>query len=191
MNIRSSGDRQQHVVGVLTAVEHVHTVKFKIHNVYLRVVLPQIVPELIDIVAPAAVHQQQVFPVKVRNLQHVLFCQSVVDGNGAAKSPSDQLQSRAAPQLQRGLVEDAAHHANVLAEAAENFPCVFQRVLKGDDLEFDVRAALVDLCPQRHQKLHGRHGRRADADDVFVLLYGVLRPRHRAAVVLDDVSLAS
>lgn len=26
------------------------------------------------------------------------------------------------------------------------------------------------------------------ADDVFILLYGVLRPRHRAAVVLDDVS---
>ena len=39
-----TGNSQQNVIGVLAAVEHVHAVKIKIHNVNLRVVLPQIVP---------------------------------------------------------------------------------------------------------------------------------------------------
>lgn len=90
VDIGPTGDRQQHVVGILTAVEHVHTVKLEIHNVNLRVVLPQIVPKLIDVVAPAAMHQQQVFPIEVGNWQFVLFRQPVVDRNGAAESPSNQ-----------------------------------------------------------------------------------------------------
>ena len=63
-----TGNSQQNVIGVLTAVEHVHAVKIKIHNVNLRMVLPEVIPELIDIVAPAAVHQHEIFAIKICDL---------------------------------------------------------------------------------------------------------------------------
>ena len=68
MYARPAGNGQQHVVGAFAAVEHVHAVKIKIYYVNLRVMLPQVVPQLIHIVAPAAVHQHQVFAVKVGKL---------------------------------------------------------------------------------------------------------------------------
>lgn len=64
----------------------------------------------------------------------------MVNGNGTAKFASDQFKPGTAPQLQHGLVENTAHHINVFAKVAENFPCILRSVLKGDDLKFDVRS---------------------------------------------------
>lgn len=181
-------DSQQNVIGVLTAVEHIHVVKVEIYDMDLRMVLPQIVPKLIDIVAPATVHQQQILPIEVRNLQLVFVRQPVVDGDCTAEAPPRQFQPGTAPQVQHGLIKNTAYNINVFAEIGKNFPCIFRRVLKGHDLEFNIGVQCLHSRPEIHQKLCGRHGGRADADDVFVLLHGVLRPRHRVAAILDDVS---
>ena len=71
--------------------------------------------------------------------------------------------------------------------------CDFKTIAKflsdyNTDTECDI--LFIDECStvSNKDKLCGRHGGRADADDVFVLLHGVLRPRHRVAAILDDVS---
>ena len=83
--------------------------------------------------------------------------------------------------------KDAAYDIDVIAEVSQNLPGVFRGVFEGDDLEFDVRTALVDLRPKPHQQLCRRHGRRADTDDVGIHLHGVLCPGHRVPAVLDDI----
>ena len=153
----------------------------------LRVVLPQIVPKLIDIVAPAAVHQQQILPIEVRNLQLVFVRQPVVDGDCTAEAPPRQLQPGTAPQVQHGLIKNTAYNINVFAEIGKNFPRIFRRVLKGHDLEFNIGVQCLHSRPEIHQKLCGRHGGRADADDILILLHGVFCPSHGVPAILDDI----
>lgn len=109
------------------------------------------------------------------------------DRDGTAEGLPGQLQPGAAAQIQHGLGKDAADDVDVIAEVPQNLPSIFRGVFEGDDLEFDVRTALVDLRPKSHQQLCGRHGRRADTDDVGIRLHGVLRPGHRVPAVLDDI----
>ena len=187
MDIRPAGNRQQHIVGVLAAVEHVHAVKIKIHNVNLRVVLPQIVPKLIDIVAPAAVHQQQILPIEVRNLQLVFVRQPVVDGDCTAEAPPRQLQPGTAPQVQHGLIKNTAYYINVLSEICKDLSRIFRGVLKGDDLKFDVRVQRLNSGPELHQELCRSHGRGTDTDDILILLHGVFCPSHGVPAILDDI----
>ena len=63
-----TGDRQQNVIGVLAAVEHIHVVKVEIYDMDLRMVLPEVIPELIHIMAPAPVHQHEIFAIKICDL---------------------------------------------------------------------------------------------------------------------------
>ena len=121
-------------------------------------------------------------------MQLVFVRQPVVDGDCTAEAPPRQFQPGTAPQVQHGLIKNTAYNINVFAEIGKNFPRIFRRVLKGHDLEFNIGVQCLHSRPEIHQKLCGRHGGRADADDVFVLLHGVLRPRHRVAAILDDVS---
>lgn len=63
MRIRTAGNRRQHIVCILAAIKHVHAIKIKIHNMYLRMMLPEVVPQLVNIMAPAAMHEQQIFAI--------------------------------------------------------------------------------------------------------------------------------
>ena len=112
----------------------------------------------------------------------------MVDGDCTAEAPPRQLQPSTTTQVQHGLIKNTAYYINVLSEICKDFSRIFRGVLKGDDLKFDVRVQRLNSGPEIHQKLCRSHGGRADADDVFVLLHGVLRPRHRVAAILDDVS---
>ena len=49
---------QQNIIAVFTAIENVHIIKIKIHNMNLWVVPPKIIPELIYIMAPFPVYQK-------------------------------------------------------------------------------------------------------------------------------------
>ena len=61
-------NRQQHIVGVLAAVEHIHVVKVEIYDMDLRMVLPEVISELIHIMAPSPVHQHEIFAIKICDL---------------------------------------------------------------------------------------------------------------------------
>ena len=73
------------------------------------------------------------------------------------------------------------------AEIGKNFPRIFRRVLKGHDLEFNIGVQCLHSRPEIHQKLCGRHGGRADADDILILLHGVFCPSHGVPAILDDI----
>ena len=111
----------------------------------------------------------------------------MVNGNSTVERASDQFQPSTAPQVQHGLIKNTAYNINVFAEIGKNFPRIFRRVLKGHDLKFDVRVQSLNSGPEIHQELCRSHGRGTDADDILILLHGVLRPRHRIAAVLNDV----
>ena len=125
MNVCPAGEGQKDVVAVLAAVENIHTVKVKIDYVYLRMIAPKLIAEPIDIVAPAAVHEHQVFAVKVGYFQLILCRQAVMHGNCAAKRPTRQLKAGAAAQVQHSIVEKSADNVDVLAEIGQYLPCVF------------------------------------------------------------------
>ena len=110
-----------------------------------------------------------------------------MDGNGAAQGLAEKFKAGALAQLQHGFIEDARHHINVLPQVFQNFPGVFRGVLKGDQLELDLRAEGVDLRPKLHQHLGGGHGRGSNADHPHILLHGVFGPCHRIPAILDDV----
>lgn len=63
--ISPSGYRDENVIRVLTAVKYIHIVKIKIDNIDLRMVLPEVVAELINIMTPSAVHKHQILAVKI------------------------------------------------------------------------------------------------------------------------------
>ena len=68
----------------------------------------------------------------------------MVNGNSAVERASDKLQSCAPPQLQHGLIENAAHHINVLSEICKDLSRIFRGVFKGDNLKFDVQVQGLD-----------------------------------------------
>ena len=152
MDIGPAGDGQQHIVGVFAAIEHIHAVKIEVHNMDLGMVLPQIVPQLIHIVAPAPVHQHQIFSIQISNLQFIFCGQTVVDGYGAVERAANQFQPGTAPQVQHGVIENAAYDVDVLAQVGKNLSCVLRGILKGNDLEFDVRVQGLHLGPQTHRE---------------------------------------
>ena len=117
----------------------------------------------------------------------ILLRQTVMNGHRALKRHALQLQAGAAAQREHGFIKNAAYNIDVPAQIPQDLPGVFQRVFKGYDLEFHVRADFIDLRPQLHQKLGGRHGRRADTDDIGVFQHGVLSPRHRILTIVNDV----
>lgn len=63
-----TGNSQQNVIGVLTAIEHIHVVKVEIYDMDLRMVLPEVISELIHIMAPSPVHQHEIFAIKICDL---------------------------------------------------------------------------------------------------------------------------
>lgn len=187
MHAGPAGNGQQHVVAVFAAVEHLQVIQLEFLHVDFGVVLLDIVPQRVHMVAPAPAHQHERLAVEVGKLQPLLRRQPVPQRDRAAERLAGQLRARAAAQLQHGLVEDAAHHVDVPAQMGQDFPGVFRRVVKGENLKPDIRAALLYPGPHRHQKLRGRHGRGADADQVRALLHGVAGAHDRVLAVLHNV----
>lgn len=52
-------------------------------------------------------------------------------------------------------VKHPGHNVDILAQVAQDFPGIFRRILKGDQLEFQCRDRLVHAGPQVYQKLTG------------------------------------
>ena len=65
-------NRHQHIIAVFTAVKYIHTVKIKIHDLDLTVILPDIVPKSVHVMAPVTMHQHQIFPVQILYVQLLL-----------------------------------------------------------------------------------------------------------------------
>ena len=57
MNICPTRYRKQNIVRVFASVKYAHIVKIEINNMYLRMILPNIVTQLVNIIAPATVHK--------------------------------------------------------------------------------------------------------------------------------------
>ena len=77
-------DGHEDVIGVFALIEDVDAEKVKVHNVNLRVIPPQLVPHLIQLVVPAPANHQEVLPVEVIRRQALFGGQRVVDGYSAA-----------------------------------------------------------------------------------------------------------
>ena len=71
----------QNIIAVFAAIECLHAVKVKIDNMNLTVILPNLIPQLIHIMAPASVHKHQVFTIQILNHQPISFCQFVMNGD--------------------------------------------------------------------------------------------------------------
>ena len=84
MDILPVVDGHENIIGVLTLIEDVDAEKVKIHNVDLRVIPPQLVPHLVQIVVPTPADHQKVLPVEVIRRQALFGGQRVVDGYSAA-----------------------------------------------------------------------------------------------------------
>ena len=63
-------------------------------------------------------------------------------------SPGD-LQPGAPAQVEHGLVKDARHHIDALAEVGQDLTGVFGGVVKGDQLELDARVVLLHTLGHR------------------------------------------
>ena len=126
MHTCPAGNGEQHIVGALAAIKNIHAVNIKIHNLNLRVVLPEIVPQPIHIMTPATMHQQQVFTMKVGKLQSILYRQPMMNGHCTLKWRAYQFQSGTAAQCQHGFVKNAAHDVDTSAQIAQNLPGIFQ-----------------------------------------------------------------
>ena len=188
MDIAPVLHRHQHAVVVFALVESIHAVKIKVHDLDLGMVFPQIVPQQVHIVAPVPAHQHQPLAVQVLYGQRFLLGQPVVDRHGAADGFPGDLQPGAPAQVEHGLVKDARHHIDALAEVGQDLTGVFGGVVKGDQLELDARVVLLHAGPQVDQELGRRHGGGADADHLGALLHGVFGPGDRVLAILDDVS---
>ena len=53
-----SRNRQQNIIAVFTAIKNIRIIKIKIHDLNLWVVLPEVIPKLIYIMAPVPVYQK-------------------------------------------------------------------------------------------------------------------------------------
>ena len=58
MNICPPWYCKQNIVCIFTSVEYAHTVKIKVNNMYLRMILPNIVTQTVNIIASATAHKQ-------------------------------------------------------------------------------------------------------------------------------------
>jgi hypothetical protein len=78
-------------------VKNSHVVKFKIHNMYLLMVLPKVIAQPVNIMAPSPPHHQQIFPIQIL-YQKLIFCgKTMMDGDRTAQWLPGKLQSRAVP----------------------------------------------------------------------------------------------
>lgn len=75
----------QNIIAVFAAIECLHAVKVKIDNMNLTVILPNLIPQLIHIMAPASVHKHQVLTIQILNRQPISFCQFVMNGYSTAQ----------------------------------------------------------------------------------------------------------
>ena len=150
-------------------------------------VFPQIVPQQVHIVAPVPAHQHQPLAVQVPDGQGLFLGQTVVDRHRAADGLPGDLQPGAPAQVEHGLVKDARHHVDVLAQVGQDLTGVLGGVVEGHQLELDVRVVLLHFGPQVDQELGRRHGGGADADHLAALLHGVFGPGDRVLAVLEDV----
>lgn len=119
VNIRPAGNCKKHIVCILKAVENIHTVKIKVNYLYLLVMLPEIVTKPVNIMAPATVHKQQIFTVKVGYRELVLDSKSMMYGNRTAELASHKLKPRTATQVKHSFIKNAADNINVLSEIAK------------------------------------------------------------------------
>ena len=63
VNPRPLGHRHHQHIVVLAAVEGLQIVKGEIHNLNLQVISPEVVPQLVGVFAPVALHQHQLLAV--------------------------------------------------------------------------------------------------------------------------------
>ena len=81
MDIRPLPDGNHHIIGILTAVKYLHIIKVKVHNMDLAVVLPDVIPEPVNIMAPVPAYHHQILPIQIADLQDALFRQRMVYGH--------------------------------------------------------------------------------------------------------------
>ena len=187
MNIRPILNRHHQIVAVFTLIENPHGKKIEINDVNLRMILPEIIPQNIQIAVPAAANQHEIFTVQIFDGKPCAGSQRVRNRHCAANRLLGQLKCRAPACFQKWFIKRARHNVNLITEVAQNLPRIFRRVFKRNKLETDFRAYLLDFGTPVLNKLDGRHRRRADADDVFLILARVLCTLNGFLAVGDDI----
>lgn len=150
-------DCHQDIIAVFAPVKGFHTVKVKVHDLNLGMVLPDFIPEHIHIMAPVPLHQHQPFSVQILNSQMIFIGEAVVDGYRTANRLSGYLKTVAVSQIQHRIVKNACHHIYVLSQIFQYLPCIFRCIFKGDELKFNLRAEFVNLRSKFHQNAGRRH----------------------------------
>ena len=187
MDVLPFRNSHQNAVVVFTLVKYFRIIEIKIYDLYLRMILPQLIPQKIHIMTPVTFYQHQFFAIQILYRQPVLFRQPVMNGHRTADWLPGDFQSRALPQTEHGLIKNTGHHIDVLSQICKDLSGIFRGVVKRNQLKFDARTIILQLWPQIHQHLSRSHRRSSDTDDLFILLHGISRPRHRILAILDDI----
>lgn len=138
----------QYTIIVLTLIERSHIIKIKIHNMYLGMIFPQIIPQKIHIMAPVPAHEHQIFSIQILHRQTVFLRQAVMDGNRAADRLPGNLQSFALTEIQHRLIKNSGDHINVLSQISKDLPRIFRCVVERDQLKLNVRTVSLQLRSQ-------------------------------------------
>lgn len=121
----------QHIITVSGAVKHIHTVKVKIHDLDLIMILPDVIPKHIHIMTPVPVHQHQPLAIQILNSQPVFTGKTMMDGYRAADRLSGNFKSCTASQIQHRVIKNPCNYVNVLPQIFQNFPGILRRVFIG------------------------------------------------------------
>ena len=150
MDIVPCLDCHQHVITVFTTVKHIYAVKVKIHNLNLAVILPNIIPKHIHIVAPVPVHQHQLLSIQILNGQTVFTGKTMVDGNRTTDRLPGNFKTRTVSQIQHCVIKNPRDHINMLSKVLQNLSGILRCIFIGNKLKFDFRAKLMNLRPKFH-----------------------------------------
>lgn len=135
----------QQIIIIFTFIKYICVIKVKIHYPDLRVILPQLIPQKIHMMAPVTPDKHQVFSVKILYAKLILLGKVMVYRNSTAYRLPRYFQSGTPAKSKHRFIENPRHHINILPQVCKYFPCIFRRVVVWNQLKFNIRTLILDL----------------------------------------------